>query len=104
MPGDSHGWRSLVGYSPQGRKESDTTEQLHFTSGTAFIKHLLHTHTLIVSKNSNYQENQDQKKKKILLSKHVRPAALRPQEAVTVLYIQTPLDPIHRRRMGEGEK
>ena len=23
---ESHGWRSLVGYSPQGRKESDTTE------------------------------------------------------------------------------
>ena len=30
--GKSHGRRSLVGYSPQGRKESDTTEQLHFTS------------------------------------------------------------------------
>ena len=26
----SHGWRSLVGYSPWGRKESDMTEQLHF--------------------------------------------------------------------------
>ena len=24
--------RSLVGYSPWGRKESDTTERLHFTS------------------------------------------------------------------------
>ena len=30
--GKSHGWRSLVGYSPWGCKESDTTEQLHFTS------------------------------------------------------------------------
>ena len=29
LPGESHGWRSLVGYSPQGRKESDTTERLH---------------------------------------------------------------------------
>ena len=29
IPGESHGWRSLVGYSPRGRKESDTTEQLH---------------------------------------------------------------------------
>ena len=28
--GESHGRRSLVGYSPQGRKESDTTEWLHF--------------------------------------------------------------------------
>ena len=27
-PGKSHGRRSLVGYSPWGHKESDTTEQL----------------------------------------------------------------------------
>ena len=33
LPGESHGLRSLVGYSPQGRKESDTTEQLHFHCG-----------------------------------------------------------------------
>ena len=26
FPGESHGRRSLVGYSPLGRKESDTTE------------------------------------------------------------------------------
>ena len=25
-----HGWRSLVGYSPWGHKELDTTERLHF--------------------------------------------------------------------------
>ena len=30
LPGESHGRRSLVGYSPWGRKESDTAEQLHF--------------------------------------------------------------------------
>ena len=30
LPGESHGWGSLVGYSPQGRKESDMTERLHF--------------------------------------------------------------------------
>ena len=29
LPGESHGWRSLVGYSPRGREESDTTEWLH---------------------------------------------------------------------------
>ena len=28
LPGESHGPRSLVGHSPQGCKESDTTEQL----------------------------------------------------------------------------
>ena len=32
LPGKSHGQRSVVGYSPWGRKESDTTERLHFTS------------------------------------------------------------------------
>ena len=26
LPGESHGWRSLVGYSPQGCKELETTE------------------------------------------------------------------------------
>ena len=30
LPGKSHALRSLVGYSPWGRKESDTTEWLHF--------------------------------------------------------------------------
>src|SRR5574341_183548 len=30
LPGKSHGGRSLVGCRPWGRKESDTTEQLHF--------------------------------------------------------------------------
>ena len=30
--GKSHGWRSLIDYSPWGRKESDMTERLHFTS------------------------------------------------------------------------
>ena len=30
LPGESHGRRSLVGYSPWGRWESDMTEQLHF--------------------------------------------------------------------------
>ena len=29
-PGKSHGWRSLVGCSPWGRKESDTTERFQF--------------------------------------------------------------------------
>ena len=30
LPGKSHGRRSLVGCSPWGRLESDTTERLHF--------------------------------------------------------------------------
>ena len=33
LPGKSHGWRSLVGYCPCGRKKSDTTDQLHLQTG-----------------------------------------------------------------------
>ena len=32
LPGEFHGQKSLMGYSPWGCKESDTTEPLHFTS------------------------------------------------------------------------
>ena len=30
LPGKSHGWNGLVGCSPWGRQDSDTTERLHF--------------------------------------------------------------------------
>ena len=38
LPGKSHGQRSLVGYSPQGHKESDMTKRTHMRAHT-------HTHT-----------------------------------------------------------
>ena len=38
LPGESHEWRSLVGYSPRGRKESDTTERLHSLTHRAIHK------------------------------------------------------------------
>ena len=37
LPGEPHGQRSLVGYSPRGPKESDTTERLHLTLASAFV-------------------------------------------------------------------
>ena len=37
LPGNSHGQRSLVGYSLWGHKESDTTEWLHFSLSLQFI-------------------------------------------------------------------
>ena len=59
LPGKSHGQRILVGYSPSGHNESDTTEQLHFLSFfavqkplslTAFLWYHLHgTSFLIIS-------------------------------------------------------
>ena len=38
LPGKSLGWRSLVGCSPWGREESDTTEQLHFHFALSCIR------------------------------------------------------------------
>ena len=37
LPGDSHGWRSLVGCSPWGRSGSDTTERLPFHFSLSYI-------------------------------------------------------------------
>ena len=34
LPGESHGQRSLLGYNPLGRKESDTTGQARTGVGT----------------------------------------------------------------------
>ena len=43
LPGESHGQRNLVGYSPWGRKESDMTEWLS------------HTHTLVITPRTTLQ-------------------------------------------------
>ena len=37
LPGRPNGRRSLVGYSPRGREESDTTKRLHFHFSLSFI-------------------------------------------------------------------
>ena len=57
LPGESHGRRSLVGYSPRGRKESDTTEQLHFHfhlmfTGQCIIVYIYISHTTYKENNS----------------------------------------------------
>ena len=42
LPGEFHGQRSLAVYSPWGRKESDTTEQLtYFTLSVTKKKYVL---------------------------------------------------------------
>ena len=43
LPGESHGQRSLAGYSPQGRKESDTTEASQHTCTVTKPHTLRHT-------------------------------------------------------------
>ena len=40
LPGESHGQRSQVGYSPRGCKESDTTERLtHIHRDSVLMAH-----------------------------------------------------------------
>ena len=50
LPGKSDGWRSLVGYSPQVRKELDMAEWLHF-------HFYFQAHRLCVIKQENRQKS-----------------------------------------------
>ena len=43
LPGKSHGQRSLVGYSPWGRKEPDMTEQLHDNKNECSMDWMYHS-------------------------------------------------------------
>ena len=49
LPGKSHGWRSLVGCSPWGRKELDTTEPLHFDFSLSCIGEGNETHSSVLA-------------------------------------------------------
>jgi len=40
LPGEPHGWKSLVGYSPRGRKESARTERLSMQAVSAEVMSL----------------------------------------------------------------
>ena len=50
LPGESHGRRSLVGCSPWGREESDTTERLHFHfSVSCILEKEMATHSSVLA-------------------------------------------------------
>jgi len=49
LPGKSHGRRSLVGCSPWGHKELDTTEQLHFTFHFHALEKEMATHSRVLA-------------------------------------------------------
>ena len=49
LPGKSHGWRTLVGCSPWGCSESDTTERLHFHFSLSCIGEGMATHSSILA-------------------------------------------------------
>ena len=49
LPGKSHGQRSLVGCSPWGLEESDTTERLHFTFHFHALEKEMATHSRVLA-------------------------------------------------------
>ena len=49
LPGKSHGWRSLVGCSPWGHEESDTTERLHFHFSLWCMEKEMATHSSVLA-------------------------------------------------------
>ena len=49
LPGKSHGWRSLVGYSPWGLEESDMTERLHFHFSFHALEKEMATHSSVLA-------------------------------------------------------
>ena len=49
LPGKSHGRRSLVGCSPWGRTESDTTERLHFDFSFHALEKEMATHSSVLA-------------------------------------------------------
>ena len=49
LPGKSHGWRSLVGCSPWGHEELDTTERLHFHFHFHALEKEMATHSSVLA-------------------------------------------------------
>ena len=49
LPGKSHGRRSLLGCSPWGREESDTTERLHVHFSLSCIGEEMATHSSVLA-------------------------------------------------------
>ena len=49
LPGKTHGQRILVGCSPWGRKESDTTERLHFHFSLHALEKEMATHSNVLA-------------------------------------------------------
>ena len=49
LPGKSHGRRSLVGFSPWGRKESDTTKRPHFHFSLHALEKEMATHSSVLA-------------------------------------------------------
>ena len=47
LPGESHGQKSLEGYSPWGHKESDTTERLNKNNCSVAVRHELGTFSFV---------------------------------------------------------
>ena len=74
LPGEFHGQRSLVSYSPWGHKESDTTEQLTHTH--------THTHTHNVASSPVPREKEQQDLSSVIYKIRIEPQYLPPHSPI----------------------
>ena len=49
LPGESQGQRSLAGYSPWGRKDSDMTEATYHAPMHALVRYIKQIYTMVLS-------------------------------------------------------
>ena len=68
LPGKSHGWRSLIGYSQWGRTESDTTKQLHMQP--SWERSLMSSTCLLFVENPQLPKSSPKFKNKIIKRNH----------------------------------
>ena len=70
LSGKPHGLRILVGYSPWGCKESDTTERLHFHYGKSMFNHSRNHQNVIQSSGTILFSHQQ--RMRVMVSTHSR--------------------------------
>ena len=88
LPGKFHGQRSLVGYSPRGHKESDTTERL---SACACTRTHTHTHTRTQLLYNVVLVSTAQQKSQSYVCRHPRPLGLPPMQDITEHSVEFPV-------------
>ena len=97
LPEKSHGQRSLVGYSPWGRKESDTTEQLNNNKNSQLIMRDSFSQRTCSKSRGNCRKSEGMKK----LRKKNQPIILQLLLKVDLSKDHQCMKPLNERLMGE---
>ena len=102
LPGKSHGRRNLVGYSPRGHKELDTTERLHSLTQYSIV----HMHLILLIHSSANGRLGCSHILAIVTKATVKTAAVIPNASCVRMYVDVhthlPLPPRCARSRGRG--